>query len=143
MRVLLKVLTPGVEHAEEADLRAEMLGIGGNLQQGRGAGAEQQVVDDSSCSAEPASESSCGKREDDMDVRTGSSSLAAIGEPLVASVGLALWAMAVAAGVVRDGLMAACESSDPDGRRALPCGNARWRTARGDAARSTRTGSSR
>ena len=46
MRVLLKILSPGVEHAQEADLRAKMLGIGGNLQQGCGAGTEQEVVDD-------------------------------------------------------------------------------------------------
>ena len=46
VRMMLKILSPGVEHAEEADLRAEMLGIGGDLQQGRGAGAEQEIVDD-------------------------------------------------------------------------------------------------
>ena len=46
MRVLLKILAPGVEHAQKADLRTEMLGAGRDLQQGRGAGAEQEIVDD-------------------------------------------------------------------------------------------------
>lgn len=40
MRVMLKVLAPGVEHAKEADLGAEMLGICGNLQQSRRAAAK-------------------------------------------------------------------------------------------------------
>ena len=43
---MLKILPPGVEHTQEADLRAKMLRIGGDLQQGCGTGAEQEVVDD-------------------------------------------------------------------------------------------------
>ena len=39
-----RVLPPGVKHTEEADLGAEVLGIGGNLQQSRCAGAEQEIV---------------------------------------------------------------------------------------------------
>ena len=46
MRMMLEILSPGVQHAEEADLCAEMLRIGGDLQQRGGAGAEQEVVDD-------------------------------------------------------------------------------------------------
>ena len=33
MRMKLQILSPGVQHAEEADLGAEVLGIGGDLQQ--------------------------------------------------------------------------------------------------------------
>ena len=40
MRMMLEVLTPGVEHTEEANLSTEMLRIGSHLQQSRGAGAE-------------------------------------------------------------------------------------------------------
>ena len=40
MRMVLQILPPGVEHAEEADLRTKVLGIGRDLQQGGGAGAE-------------------------------------------------------------------------------------------------------
>ena len=46
VRMMLEILPPGVEHTEETDLGAEMLGIGGNLQQSRGAGVEQEVIDD-------------------------------------------------------------------------------------------------
>jgi hypothetical protein len=35
-----------VEHTQETDLCAKMLRIGGDLQQGCGAGMEQEVVDD-------------------------------------------------------------------------------------------------
>jgi len=41
----MQSLSPGMENAEEADLGAEMLGVGGNLQQSRGAGVEQEVID--------------------------------------------------------------------------------------------------
>lgn len=40
MGMSLQVLPPGVEHTQEADLRAEMFGIGGHLFQCRGAGLE-------------------------------------------------------------------------------------------------------
>src|SRR5579863_3032523 len=39
-----QVLAPGVENAEDANLRAQMLGIGGNGEQSGGAGREQQMV---------------------------------------------------------------------------------------------------
>src|SRR5208283_1379903 len=45
MRMVQQVLPPGVEHAEEADLRAKVLGISRDLQQAGGAGAEQQVIE--------------------------------------------------------------------------------------------------
>ena len=44
MRMMLQGLTLGVEHTEEANLRSEMLRIGSNLQQSRGAGAENRRV---------------------------------------------------------------------------------------------------
>ena len=46
MRMMLQVLSPGVEHAQEANLSAEVMGIGGDFQQRRGAGAEQQAIED-------------------------------------------------------------------------------------------------
>ena len=45
MRVMLELLIPGVQHAEETDLGAQMSGIASHFEQGCGAGAEQQVVD--------------------------------------------------------------------------------------------------
>ncbi len=46
VRMMFKLLIPGVEHAEEADLRAEMFGIPSDFEQRFGAGAEQQIVND-------------------------------------------------------------------------------------------------
>src|SRR6202165_181466 len=40
VRMMLKILSPGVEHAQEADFRSEMFGISSDLQQSRGAAAE-------------------------------------------------------------------------------------------------------
>ena len=45
MRVMQQSLIPGVQHAEEADLRAEVSGIAGNLEQRLGARAEEKSVD--------------------------------------------------------------------------------------------------
>src|SRR5258708_4002399 len=44
MRMNLEILPPGMQDAEESDLGAEVFGIGGDLQQSRGAGAEQEIV---------------------------------------------------------------------------------------------------
>ena len=43
--MMLQLLIPGVEDAEEADLGAEVLRVRGNFDQGLGAAAEQQPVD--------------------------------------------------------------------------------------------------
>ena len=40
-----QVLSPGVQNADHADLRAQVFGIGGDFQQGLRAGGEQQVVE--------------------------------------------------------------------------------------------------
>jgi|SRR5437660_286306 len=45
MGMILQSLVPGMEHTEEADLGSNVPGIAGDLQQGFGAGAKQQVVD--------------------------------------------------------------------------------------------------
>ena len=45
MRVLLQLLIPGVQHAEETDLGTQMSGIARHFEQGCGAGVKEQVVD--------------------------------------------------------------------------------------------------
>ena len=42
----MQVLSPSVEHAEEADLGAEVRRIGGDFQEGCGAGLEEQAVEE-------------------------------------------------------------------------------------------------
>ena len=44
VRVVFQFLIPGVQHAEEADFRAEVFGVARDLQEGFRAGLEQQTV---------------------------------------------------------------------------------------------------
>ena len=45
MRMVQQLLIPGMQHAEESDLRPQMFGVASNLEQSLGAGAEQQTID--------------------------------------------------------------------------------------------------
>jgi hypothetical protein len=44
VRMMVKVLSPGMQHGQKADAGAQMFWIGGNLQQGLGGGLEQEAV---------------------------------------------------------------------------------------------------
>jgi hypothetical protein len=44
MGMIFELLRPGVEHAEEADFSAEVLGVGGDSLEGLCAGVKQQIV---------------------------------------------------------------------------------------------------
>ena len=44
MRMQKQVLPPGVQNAEEANLGAEVFGVGRNFEHGLSAGAEEQIV---------------------------------------------------------------------------------------------------
>ena len=44
MGMVLQTLIPGVEHAEETDLRAKMPGIASDLKQSLSAGLKKQVI---------------------------------------------------------------------------------------------------
>jgi hypothetical protein len=44
VRMKVKVLTPGMEHGEEAGLHAETFWVAGNGEQGFGGGAEEEAV---------------------------------------------------------------------------------------------------
>jgi hypothetical protein len=46
MGVMFEFLIPGVEHTEEADFGAEMLGIASDFEEGFGASLQQQMVQD-------------------------------------------------------------------------------------------------
>ena len=41
---MFEFLIPGVEHTEEADLRAEMFGIASDFEEGCGTGLQQEMV---------------------------------------------------------------------------------------------------
>jgi hypothetical protein len=42
----MQILAPGMEYRYEADARAQMFGVGGDLQKGFGGGAKEQAVYD-------------------------------------------------------------------------------------------------
>ena len=46
VRVMFELLIPGVEHAEEADLGAEMLRIASDFEEGCSTGVQQEMVQD-------------------------------------------------------------------------------------------------
>jgi hypothetical protein len=102
----LKRLSPGVQDGEETDVGTETLRIGRHFEQSGGAGFEQEFEQESLVLPDQGNE---GMRhaEDQVEVADGQQFLLALGEPLVASVGLTLGAVPVAARVVRDSLMAA------------------------------------
>ena len=102
----LQLLTPSMQHAEEADLRPEMLGIASDFQQGFGTGTEEQAVEELLI-LQGEGRQPMRKGEDEVGVRGGQDFPAARLNPTVASVGLALGAVSIAAAVVRDDAMPA------------------------------------
>ena len=54
VRMMQQILSPSVQDAQEADLRAQVFRIGGDLEQRLRAGAEQQTIERPSCSEAPA-----------------------------------------------------------------------------------------
>ena len=102
MRVQLEFLVPGMEDAEEADLGTEMGGIARDLQQGFGAGPEQQTVDEF-----PVLESQCSQLrrqgEDDVDIGRGQQFTTTRRDPAFTGTGLTLRAVPVATAVIGDG----------------------------------------
>jgi len=102
VRVQLEFLVPGMEDAEEADLGTEMGGIARDLQQGFGAGPEQQTVDEF-----PVLESQCSQLrrqgEDDVDIGRGQQFTTTRRDPAFARTRLTLGAVPVATAVVGDG----------------------------------------
>jgi len=110
VRVQLEFLVPGMEDAEEADLGTEMGGIARDLQQGFGAGPEQQTVDEF-----PVLESQCSQLrrqgEDDVDIGRGQQFTTTRRDPAFARTRLTLGAVPVATAVVGDPPMAAVFAS--------------------------------
>ena len=104
---MLQTLVPGVEHAEEADLRAQMPRIACDLEQRGGAGPEQQSVDQLLVLQRKRSQFTW-HREDRMDVAGPAAARARrCWKPAKTRVALALRAVPVATRVVGDGRVSA------------------------------------
>ena len=97
MRMGEQILAPGVENAEDADLRAQVLGIGRNFQQGGGAGREQEMVRLTGVVLRQEVEL-VGNGEDHVKIRGSQQFLFPCCQPALTRLGLALWAVPVAAG---------------------------------------------
>src|SRR4030095_7741820 len=102
MRMEGELLTPGMQHSEKADFRAEVSRIASDLEKCFRAGAEQQAVDDFL-----VLQSQCCKLrrkcEDHMDVACREKFFLTCRDPAFPGRGLTLRAVPVAAGVVGDG----------------------------------------
>src|SRR5215471_15846594 len=94
--VKFEFLTPAVQHAEEADLRAEMLGIARDFQKGFCTGAKQEVVDDPFVLQHQRSQVT-RKRENHMDVTCRKKFPATLFQPTFPSTCLTFRAMPISA----------------------------------------------
>jgi len=106
VRVREQVLTPGVENAEDADLRAQMLGVGSDFQQGGSGGREQEMVKVTSVVLRQEVKL-VGNGKDHVKVIRGQEFLFPSGKPTLARLGLALGAVPIATRIIRDGLKSA------------------------------------
>src|SRR5262249_51498562 len=100
-----KVLSPGVQNAEHANLGAQVLGIGCYLEQGLSAGGEQQIVEQTWV-VQGQHIQLVGHAEHDMEVVGRQKFSFSCLQPALACLRLALGATSISAGVIRDSLMA-------------------------------------
>ena len=134
VRMMLQTLVPGMEHAEEADLRAQMSRIACDLQQRCGTGPEQQAVDHLLVLERKRSQFT-RHRKDRMDVAGRQQLALTLLEPANTRVALAPRAMPVCDTSCRRWPCVRSRSTDRDGRREQPCGIARSRPAPSHAGR--------
>ena len=97
MRVLNQRLSPRMQHAQKADLRPQMSGVGRHLQQGVGDGAEEQFVEHALVLQHQLGEL-VRHGEDGVKVAHRHQFAGARRNPAIARPGLALGTVAVAAG---------------------------------------------
>src|SRR5215467_14161085 len=109
MRVKFEFLTPTVQHAEEADLRTEMLGIACHFQKGFCTGAKQEIVENLLVLQHQGSQVP-RKRENHVDVTCRKKFPATLFQPTFPSTGLTFRAMPISARVVGDGAMSAASA---------------------------------
>jgi len=96
MGMMLEVLSPGVEHAEEPYVGSEVPGIAGQFEHRRSAGAVEQIIEQPLVLEDKSGEL-VRQREDDVKVRSGQQFSRAHRQPFCARVPLALGAMPIAA----------------------------------------------
>ena len=106
MGMVVQVLTPGVEHGQEADLRAKAFGIGSHLKQCFRGGTEQDPIDHAGVLQGDRADR-LRERKNHVKILGGKQFGRSCVQPPCGGGTLALGAMAVAARVVRNALMPA------------------------------------
>ena len=96
MGMMLEVLSPGMEHAEESDVGSQVPGITSQFEHRRGTGAVEQVVEQPLVLQYKSGEF-MGQREHDVEVGHGQQFSRTRGQPLGTRVPLALRTVPVAA----------------------------------------------
>ena len=81
MRMMLQILTPGMEYGDEANLGAQVLRSSGDRAQGLGGGVKQYVVDHGFILIRDRGDR-LGQRKDHMEVFNGNKVGLAIFQPL-------------------------------------------------------------
>src|SRR5258708_12737820 len=94
-----QVLSPTVEYGKEADLGAQMLGIGSDDGQGFGGGAEEHAVEEIFVLVSDGSDR-FGNGEDDMKIVRVENFGGSFFDPLRTREGLTFWAITVAASLL-------------------------------------------
>ena len=97
-----QVLAPGMEHAEETDLRSQVIRTGGNFQESCSAGSKQKAVEKLLVVEDQRSQP-VGNGKDQVHIGNIQEFLLARGQPLPAGIAETPRAMPIAAAVVRDG----------------------------------------
>ena len=124
MRMVLQFLSPGMEHAEEADLGAQEFGIAGDLDQRFSAEAQQQRVDEFLVlQCELCQETR--HRENDVSIGDGKKFFPSPLDPAQAGVGLAFRAMPITTRVDKSGRNIRNGYTHQHASRERPCGSVR------------------
>jgi hypothetical protein len=106
MRMMLQILTPGMEQDNEANLGSQVLGSRCDRAQGLGGGVKQDVVDHGLILIRNRGDR-LRQRKDDMEVFNGKEVGLAIFQPLRTDQGLAFRTVPIATTVVGNALMTA------------------------------------
>src|SRR6266853_2062287 len=102
VRMNFEFLAPGVQHAEEANLRAEVLRITSHFEECFRTGTEQEIVEDFLV-LQHQWRQAAGECEDHVQIAGREKFLSTRSDPAFPSSGLTLRAMAIAAAVIGDG----------------------------------------
>ena len=106
VRMEVQILTPGMQHCEETDGCAQMLGIGGNGEQSFGGCTKQDSVDPFRILKRDVGQF-LRESKHHVEIRDGQKLGLALCEPLGAGRGLALGTVTVATRVIGDDAMPA------------------------------------